>query len=340
MKVTIKEVAKLAGVATSTVSRVISDNPRISDETKKNVKEAMEKLGYHPNAIARSLVNKSTKTIGIVMPQSTQMAFLNPFFPEALSGIAAAAHEQGYCILLSTGNNDDEQLESISNIAMGGRVDGIIIMYSSVDNIILDTVRGLKLPVLIIGKPLRAKGVLYVDNDNVEACYSVTEKLIKKGHKSIALLGGKLKLIVSLDRLDGYRNALLKYKIPFARELIKECEFTKECGYLKMKELLQLKDIPTAVVATDDVMAFGAMDAIKEAGFKIPEDIEIISFNNVPLAEFVNPSLTSVDINAPMLGYESARLMIGKIKGSTKENKVIVPTKLVYRESFLDSNKQ
>lgn len=340
MKVTIKEVAKLAGVATSTVSRVISDSPRISDETKKNVKEAMEKLGYHPNAIARSLVNKSTKTIGIVMPQSTQMAFLNPFFPEALSGIAAAAHEQGYCILLSTGNNDDEQLESISNIAMGGRVDGIIIMYSSVDNVILDTVRGLKLPVLIIGKPLRAKGVLYVDNDNVEACYSVTEKLIKKGHKSIALLGGKLKLIVSLDRLDGYRNALLKNKIPFARELIKECEFTKECGYLKMKELLQLKDIPTAIVATDDVMAFGAMDAIKEAGLRIPEDIEIISFNNVPLAEFVNPSLTSVDINAPMLGYESARLMIGKIKGSTKENKVIVPTKLVYRESFLDSNKQ
>lgn len=334
MKTTIKEVAKLAGVSPSTVSRVISDSPRISEDTKKVVREVMENLGYHPNAIARSLVSKATNTIGIVMPQSTERAFLNPFFPQALSGVSAAAHEQGYCLLLSTGKSEKEQLQSIQSIVMGGRVDGVIVMYSSVDNEALDTLRKLKTPVVVIGKPLKPKGTLYVDNDNVEASFEVTEKLIKNGHRRIAIISGSFKFVVSLDRLDGYMNALKKNSIPFRKDYVLELsEFIKESAYYRMKELLEHKDRPTALVVTDDVMAFGAMDAIKEKGLRIPEDIEIMSFNNVPSAELTKPSLTSVDIDAFTLGYEASKLIIDKIKGEAIKDKVIVPTKIIYRES-------
>lgn len=336
MKVTIKEVAKMVGVSPSTVSRVISDSPRISEETKKLVREAMHNLDYHPNAIARSLVNKSTKTIGIVMPQSTERAFLNPFFPQALSGITSAAHKENYCLLLSTGNDEDEQLDSITNIVMGGRVDGVIIMYSSVDSNMLNFLAETNIPCLIIGKPLENVNILYVDNDNVEAAFKVTEKLIANGHSRIGFLGGPFKFIMTLDRLDGYRNALLKNNLIFDKKYIVESEFTKNDGYNSMKELLANSDKPTAVVVTDDVMAFGAIEAIKEKGMKIPQDIEIMSFNNVPLAEFCSPSLTSVDIDAYKLGYESGKLIIQKIKGKSNKDKVIVPTKIIYRESSIN----
>lgn len=336
MNVTIKEVAKMAGVSPSTVSRVISDSPRISEETKKTVRLAMESLGYHPNAIARSLVSKATKTIGIVMPQSTESAFLNPFFPQALSGVSAAAHEHGYCILLSTGNDENEQLESIESIVMGGRVDGVIIMYSAVENIVLDTLKKMNTPAVVIGKPINAKETLFVDNDNVEASFKVTEKLIKNGHKKIALMSGPFKFVFSLDRLDGYMNALNKYNIPFKKEYILELpEFAKESGYLSAKSLLELEERPTALVVTDDVMAFGAMDAIKEKGLRIPQDIEIMSFNNVPSAELTQPSLTSVDIDAFSLGYEASKLIIERIKGEDSKDKVIIPTKIMYRESSI-----
>lgn len=334
MNVTIKEVAKMAGVSPSTVSRVISDSPRISEDTKKAVREAMEELGYHPNAIARSLVSKATKTIGIVMPQSTESAFLNPFFPQALSGVSAAAHEQGYCILLSTGNDEKEQLESIQSIVMGGRVDGVIIMYSAVDNKVLDALKKMNTPVVVIGKPLKTKGTLFVDNDNVEASFKVTEKLIENGHKKIALMSGSFKFVVSLDRLDGYMSALNKHNISFNKSYIVEIsEIQKESGYKMAKGLLELEERPTALVVTDDVMAFGAMDAIKEKGLKIPQEIEIMSFNNVPSAELTQPSLTSVDIDAFSLGYEASKLIIEKIKGEEETDRVIIPTKIIYRES-------
>lgn len=339
MKVTIKEVAQLANVSPSTVSRVISDSPRISDETKKKVRKTMEELGYHPNAIARSLVRKSTNTIGIVMPQSTEAAFLNPFFPEALSGISSAAHMENYCILLSTGNSEGEQIKSIENIVRSGRVDGVIIMYSSVDNLTLEAIKKLNIPSIVIGKPLNSKGTLYVDNDNVETAYQVTKELLDRGHKKIGFVSGSFKFVVSLDRLDGYRNALVDNNIKFDRDYLVEAEFSRESAREEMEKLLNLKEPPTAVIVTDDVMAFGVIDTIKKHGLRIPQDMEIISFNNISLSEYSNPSLTSVDINVYKLGYEAGKLIIEKIKGKEDKDRVIVPTKVIYRQSSINGLK-
>ncbi|SHH96138.1 LacI family DNA-binding transcriptional regulator [Clostridium grantii] len=334
MKITIKEVAEVAGVSPSTVSRVISNSNRISEDTKVRVRNIMEELGYHPNAIARSLVSKSTKTIGVVMPQSTEIAILNPFFPQALSGVSAAAHKQDYCIVLSTGSTEDEQLKSIKDIVMSGRVDGVILMYSSTENKILDFLREIKMPILLIGKPLDNKGVLFVDNDNVAAAYKVTQGFINRGHTKIAYISGKFEFVVSLDRLDGYRNALWDNKLEFNRDYIVSVDYLKDEGYAAMNQLLQLKDRPTAVIVTDDAIAFGVIEALKDADVKIPEEIEIISFNNVPLSKFTNPKLSSVDVNAYQLGYKSGELLINNINNiEGVEKSFIVQTKIIYRES-------
>jgi len=200
--------------------------------------------------------------------------------------------------------------------------------------LVLEELKEANFPLIVVGKPLEAENVLFVDNDNVEAAFIVTDKLIKKGHKKIALLSGYFDYVFSLDRLEGYRAALIENGLDFDRSLIAEAEFTKEDGYNKMKGMLNQENRPTALVVTDDVMAFGAIEAIKEAKISIPEEIEIISFNNVPLAEFCSPSLTSVDINASRLGFEAARLMIENIKGRAEEQKVMVPTEIVYRDTF------
>lgn len=334
MKITIKEVAKESGVSPSTVSRVIADSSRISEETKQRVRSTMKKLGYYPNAIARSLVSKTTKTIGVVMPQSTQMAILNPFFPQALSGVSAAAHKEDYCIILSTGSTEDEQLRSIKEIVMSGRVDGVIVMYSSVENKILNFLKEINLPILIIGKPMDDEGVLFVDNDNVSAAYNVTSELLKRDHKKIGFVSGEFEFVVSLDRLNGYRNALLENNIEFNRDYIVSVDFLKDEGYMAMKKLLKLEEKPTAVIVTDDAIAFGVIDALNEEGIKIPDEIEIISFNNVPLSKFSNPKLTSVEINAYRLGYKSGELLIDNINNpEISEKSYIVPTEIIYRES-------
>lgn len=336
MNVTIKDVAKLAKVSPSTVSRVISDSSRISEETKKIVNEAMKSLGYHPNAIARSLVNKSTNTIGVVMPKSAHLSLANPFFPEALRGISACASKKGFFVLLSVEDNEKDKHDNIDNIVRAGVVDGIIMLYSRLEDEIFKLLKDYKFPFVMVGKPVTgsANKVNYVDNDNIGASYDATLHLIKKNKESIGILTGPLNLLVSIDRLEGYKRALKDGNIPFNSNLVKESDFSQEGGYVSMKELLSSNNCPKSILATDDLIALGAIKAIKEAGLKIPRDISIISFNNISAAEFLSPPLTSVDINPFELGYEATELLFQCLENKKSSYQArIVPTKLIERES-------
>ncbi|MFD3158151.1 LacI family DNA-binding transcriptional regulator [Haloimpatiens sp. FM7330] len=336
---TIKEIAKKVGVSPSTVSRVISDDARISEETKKKVRKIMEELKYHPNAIARSLVSKSTKTIGIIMPYSADQAFMNPFFSEALRGIAKCTYNQGYCLLITNGVTKKEQINSVYSLVMGRRVDGIILMYSKENDPVLKELQNMDIPFCMIGRPVDNKNITYVDNDNIEAAYKATEYLIEKGHKSIALLNGSMNLTVSADRYEGYKKALEENNLSLNDELIVSVEFLQEDGYKGMKKILNSKIKPSAVIATDDLMAYGAMRAIGEIGYKIPEDISIIGFNNIPLSEFLFPPLTSVDINTYQIGASAAQLLLENVKGEVRANRKIVDTKIIYRKSVCEYKK-
>ncbi|MDQ0483472.1 LacI family DNA-binding transcriptional regulator [Guptibacillus hwajinpoensis] len=333
MAVTIKDVAKLANVAPSTVSRVIANNPRISEQTKRRVREAMEYLGYHPNYNARSLANKSTQTIGLVMPSSADKVFQNPFFPEVLRGISTKAHEKEYTLYMSTGSKEEDILEGVMGMVHGRRVDGIVMLYSRIDDKIMTFLQEQNFPFTVIGKPFALPDTItHVDNDNYRAAKDVTEHFIEKGHECIAFVGGNLDLVVTVDRLSGYEKALREAGIPHNDDYVVHVEFLKEGGQEAVMELFSLPEPPTALVVVDDLMALGIMSKLDEIGLSVPEDVSIISFNNVMLAEYASPPLTSVDINIFELGYEAVNCLLEKIADPDAENKrVCIPHKVVER---------
>ncbi|MFC0475121.1 LacI family DNA-binding transcriptional regulator [Robertmurraya beringensis] len=342
MAVTIKDVAKLAKVAPSTVSRVIANNPRISEKTKKKVREAMDELGYHPNFIARSLASQSTQAIGLVMPSSTDVVFQNPFFPTVLRGLSEGAHEKHYALYMTTGKTDNEILDGVTQMVQGGRVDGVVLLYSKIEDKVLMYLQERGIPFVVIGKPFKhVEEITHVDNDNFRATKEVTEYLIQLGHDHIAFVGGNLNLVVTVERLLGYEKALREAGISLNDEYIVHEEFLREGGQEAVRELLSLKVPPTALVVADDLMALGVLNTLDELGIKVPEDISIISFNNVLVSEMSRPPLTSVDINIFDLGFDAARSLIQKIENPKEPIKrIIIPHQIVKRFSCSFPNEE
>ncbi|GFR35155.1 substrate-binding domain-containing protein [Thermobrachium celere] len=193
-------------------------------------------------------------------------------------------------------------------------------------------------PFVMIGRPPKKEDLDFVDNDNVEAAFNATEYLIRMGHRRIGLINGSLNLVVSIDRFEGYKRALKKYNIDIDESIITSSEFVQEGGYEGMKKILKSPKPPTAIITTDDLMAFGAIKAAKDMGVKIPQDISIMSFNNIPLSEFATPPLTSVEINAYTLGYEAAKIVIDKLKGRCSETvSKVLKTHIIHRQSIVEN---
>jgi DNA-binding LacI/PurR family transcriptional regulator len=335
VSVTIRDVAKLAKVAPSTVSRVIANSNRISQATKDKVFQAMQDLGYHPNYNARSLAVKTTKCIGIIMPRSTEQAFLNPFFPEVIRGISVKANEKGYALFMSTGSNEEEQMLAVMDMVQGRRVDGVISLYSRIDDPLLDYLTQQNFPFVMVGKPFKdAESISYVDNNNILAAKEVTQHLIELGHKRIGFVGGALELVVTRDRLSGYREALQEALIDFDEALTIQQDFIQEGGYKAMNKLLQLPDAPTALVVVDDIMALGVISALHEMRISVPDQISVASINDVPVAKVSSPPLTSVNIGIYQLGYQATDKLLHWIQTDKPDlSPTIVQHELVQRHS-------
>ncbi|PLR97659.1 LacI family DNA-binding transcriptional regulator [Bacillus sp. T33-2] len=340
MAVTIKDVAKIAKVAPSTVSRVIANSPRISEKTKERVREVMDQLGYHPNFIARSLASQSTRAIGLVMPSSTDVVFQNPFFPTVLRGLSEGANAKQYALHMTTGKTEAEIFDGVVAMVQGGRVDGVVLLYSKIEDKVLEYLREREFPFVVIGKPFKhVEEITHVDNDNFKASKEVTEYLIGLGHKRIGFIGGSLDLVVTVERLLGYEKALRKAGIHLVDEYIIHDEFLREGGQGAVQELLSLEIPPTAMVVSDDLMALGVLNTLDEMGIAVPADISVVSFNNVLIAEMARPPLTSVDINIFDLGYEAAKSLIQKIENPKEPTKrIIVPFQIVKRYSCQEAS--
>ncbi|WP_121609630.1 LacI family DNA-binding transcriptional regulator [Mesobacillus foraminis] len=335
MAVTIKDVAKIANVAPSTVSRVIANSPRISEKTKEKVREVMHQLGYHPNFIARSLASQSTQAIGLIMPSSTDIVFQNPFFPIVLGGLSEGAQAKQYVLHMTTGKTDHEIYEGVVSMIQGGRVDGMILLSSKVEDKVLSYLHEQDFPFVVIGKPFKdTESITHVDNDNFKAAKEVTNYLISLGHEKIGFIGGDLNLVVTVDRLLGYEKALIEAGIPLINEYIIHNQFLREGGREAVQILLSSGVMPTALVVADDLMALGVLNALDEVGISVPEDLSIVSFNNVLIAEMAKPPLTSVDINIFNLGFEAAKSLIQKIENPNEPAKrIIIPYDIVERLS-------
>lgn len=336
MGVTINDIAKAAKVSPSTVSRTIANNPRISERTREKIYKLMKEMNYHPNMIARSLAKKSTKIIGVVVTGSTEKAFQHPFFPEILRGIASVAYKNKYKILISSVNSAKEEKKVVNEFAKSGITAGIILLASRVKNPSIGELMEIGFPFVVVGRPENEREVNWVDNDNVSIGYDLTKHFIEMGHKEIAFLGASPEFIVTLDRLKGYKKALTDHNIPVKNELIVEGKFVDDTGYGLMQELLDKGIMPTGVIACDDLLAFGAIKLLNERKLKVPDDIAVAGFNNVPLDEYFNPPLTSVDVNAFSLGAKAFDLLIANIDSEYKSvDRAMVPAQMIIRKSTL-----
>lgn len=336
-RITIKDVARKAGVSPSTVSRVISGSTRISTSTTSRVMKCMEELGFHPNAIARSLANSTSRTIGLIMPEKPGEALSNPFFPEALRGILRASSELGYDVLLSSHLGEMEnQLYSIKSMINGSKVDGILLMTSRNFDVSIEYLNGLDFPFSVIGSPMDSSTSFnHADNDNIKAAYELTGQLIDLGYKDIAFLAGGKDLTVTKHRMEGFIKAIEEAGLKHDPSSIHIGEFNEEAGYQFGEWLASSQTTVDAMIATDDVLAFGAANALMERGLKIPEDIAIASFNNSILSRRCNTPITSIEIHPDRLGEEAVKLLISAIQEGTRGYKITVPH-TIYRRMSTD----
>ncbi|OMP68198.1 LacI family DNA-binding transcriptional regulator [Domibacillus epiphyticus] len=333
MAVTIKDVAKKAQVAPSTVSRVIADHPKITQETKDKVRKVMEELGYHPNLLARNLVKKSSQTIGIVMKESSKHSVYDPFFPAALKGMSDLLHERNYSISLSTGETNEEIYGDVVKMVQGKNVDGIIMLYSRDDDPVLQHLLKQDFPFVMIGKPTtHINQIMYVDNDNVKAARNVTEYLLSIGHRRIAYVGGDPAFEVHKDRQQGYTEALTMAGIQ--EKTIFQAMITKESGEEVVEALLKMENRPTAIITTDELMSMSILSSLYAKGLRVPDDISLTSFMDSLISELSSPPLTTVDIQPFQLGYEAAKTLIDLLENpDMMKRNILVPTSIVERQS-------
>lgn len=318
MSVTIKDVAKAAGVSTATVSRVLNNSSLISPQTAEKVRNAMRELGYFPNNIARSFAHQSTYIIALVVDIEEPTAFNNPYFYQIQYGIEKYICPKGYYLMIVNENTLNNSGTGFSKLFYEKRVDGLILPVSVLNKNLVKKMEEQKFPFVIIGEPENSYDTNWVDINNKMAGEISTTHLIENHFQRIAFVSGSQKDLFNRNRLDGYLTALAKHGIQPDPELIKEGGFSKEDGYAIMTAFLQLENPPDGIVFTDNLVAFGALTAIKAYGLSIPDDIGLVSFDNFPVTELSDPPITTVDIDLINLGMQAASMLLKEIQLPTK----------------------
>lgn len=334
MAVTIKDVAALAGVSTSTVSRVCNNNPAISRETQERVRKAMAELGYEGSSPAEAPAPQPIKMIGIVLPPSEHDAYENNFFLKAIRGISQVCNQRQTAITILTGSDYGELLHSVKTLHLSGRADGFILLYSRPSDVVTDYLCEHGVLYVLVGKPQdTAAATPCIDNDNLMAGREAADYLYALGHRRIGYLGkGKHHLYAS-DRQAGWRLSMLLHGLNIPEEYCVEMDqvYSDDTA---LHDLLSRTDRPTAFVVSDDLMALAMERACSRIGLRIPEDVSIIAFNNSLYSQLASPQLTSVDINAYQLGQEAASQIIGYLENpNLRTTRVIVPHRIVERSS-------
>jgi len=327
--ITLKMVAERAGVSVNTASRAINHKPDINQETKKRILKVAQELGYIRNDTAVALRTKKTGTLGVVIADNR-----NPFYAEVLNGMETAAREKNYHIILANTQRDYKKEEEAINLLLTKRVDGLLITpVQDRDDDIKNLIEA-NIPFVIVGRDFKNIEVDAVYNDEVKGGFLATKYLIKKGHKRIALINGFLHKSPARGRLEGYKKALKEYGIPFDDSLVSVGDIDVKDGYERTKQLLEKGLNFTAIFAYNDMMAFGAMRAIKEKGLRIPEDIGLVGYDDIPFSSLISPSLTTIRLKKQELGVESLKLLLSRINVSRKKTKkIMLDVELKIRET-------
>lgn len=334
MKPTIKDIARLSGVSPSTVSRALHNNTRISEEVRARVQEVARNLNFHPNQMARSLVNRKTRIVGVLFPESASTSMGHPFYPAVLRGLGKIAGERSYHVLLGTGNENLSDEEAIRNLADSGYVSGLLLLAAR-DDSPEDQLLCQNLPVVEIGHPKDDAHRYYVDNNNIQAGYAATRYLLERGHKRILFLGYDKRFFVTVDRRKGYEQALKESGLECRREWVVPSRFIENAPDNALLERIFLEpERPTAVVSMDDPLSLGLIAFLSTLSLSVPTDVSVISFNNTQAGQYATPALTGIDVDPISLGEAAMTLLLDMIKGKvTDPMHVEVPFLLIERDS-------
>lgn len=327
--VTIKEVAELAGVSTTTVSYVINNTGFVSKETRAKVINAINKLGYRPNIVARSLRSRKTGTVGLIICD-----LRNPFFAEVLWGIETYLGKRGYNLIVADTDYDPKKEEESAEMFYSKQVEGVIIVPGGGKDEYVRFLKGRNIPVVLLDKRVQDLDVDVVLVNNVEGSRQLVEHLVSLGHERIGIIAGPLASTTGRERLEGYLQALRKHSIPEDGELIKIGDFRKQSGYLLTLELLSLALPPTVIFACNNLMGLGAMEALNERKIRIPEEVGLVIFDDLPWFRYINPPLTTVAQPSFKLGEVAAELLMSQItRRRKKPREVVLDVQLKVRQS-------
>lgn len=331
MSTTLEEIAKQAGVSRSTVSRVMNDHPSVDHETRARVQSVAERLNYQPNVAARSLAAGRTHILGLVIPMGVSALFTDPYFPLLIQGISSACNANEHSVMLWLAEPEYER-RMIRQVLQGGLIDGVILASALMDDPMLEALLKRGLPFITVGRLPTDNQVSYVDVDNVNSAREMVAYLLRLGHRQVATISGPINMIAGSDRLQGYRLALRNRGVAPDPALIVEADFTEEGGYIAMQRLLPRA--PEAVFVASDAMAVGALRALREAGLRVPDDIAIAGFDDIPFAARTDPPLTTVRQPIQRMGSVAAETLIDMISHPQPQpRRIILPTELVIRES-------
>ncbi|ENM5743983.1 transcriptional repressor PurR [Vibrio metoecus] len=333
---TMKDIARLAGVSTSTVSHVINKSRFVSDEIAERVNNAAQQLNYAPSALARSLKMNRTKTIGMLVTTST-----NPFFGEVVKGVERSCYHKGYNLILCNTEGDNQRMKASINTLLQKRVDGLLLMCSTLEGERLDVFdRYPDIPVVVMdwGPILFASDK--IQDNSLQGGYMAAKHLIECGHKEIGCITGPLIRHQAQMRYEGYKRALAEAGIAINPDWIVESDFECEGGYQAFEKLYQRNKLPSALFVSNDMMAMGVIQAASQRGLRVPDDLSLIGYDDVHIAKFMTPALTTIHQPKYRLGKAAVDTLLYRLENPDTTAQVVQlePT-LVVRSSVCSLNK-
>ncbi|MED1533632.1 catabolite control protein A [Bacillus altitudinis] len=328
--VTIYDVAREANVSMATVSRVVNGNPNVKPTTRKKVLEAIDRLGYRPNAVARGLASKKTTTVGVIIPDISSI-----FYSELARGIEDIATMYKYNIILSNSDQNTDKELHLLNTMLGKQVDGIVFMGGNITDVHVEEFKRSPVPIVLAASVEEQAQTPSVNINYEQAIYDSVQLLVEKGHKRIAFVSGPMsEPINSMRKLAGYKRALEEAGIAFDEELVAEGDYSYDSGIEALANLLEQSDKPTAVIAATDEMALGVIHGAQDRGVSIPEDLEVIGFDNTRLSLMVRPQLTTVVQPTYDIGAVAMRLLTKLMNKEQVEDQIVeLPHRIEERQS-------
>ncbi|MAT97753.1 MAG: LacI family transcriptional regulator [Anaerolineaceae bacterium] len=334
-KLTLEKIGELAGVSRATVSRVINNHPNIREEVRQRVLAVIATTGYQPNQAARSLASNRTGLLGLVVPRVMQTLFTDLYYPRLLEGVSQACNESNYTLTLFIFHTEAEEQQLAAQIMRQGFLDGVIIAGLHLDGSLNQLLHSGK-PVLVIGEPLDYPQASFVDVDNRAGAYTAVSHLISLGHRRIATITGRLDMAAGQQRRQGYLDALQEYNLPIDEALIVAGDFEQEKAYRATLDMLPQN--PDAIFVASDSMALSTLQALADAGLQVPEDVAVVGFDDLTLADtavpFILPPLTTIRQPIRRMGVLTVETLLDIIKHpQAPPRRVILPTELIVRQS-------